>query len=73
MKITTDKIRVWMENELISSCADYDDCGELNSTLLAENCAAELDLYEGDDCTIPEEVFDMAASEEILDCFEENK
>lgn len=34
--------------------------GELNHTLLAEQVAEELDLYVGDECEIPEEVFDLA-------------
>lgn len=36
--------------------------GELNHTLLAETVANELDLYEGDDYDIPEELFEVAAS-----------
>lgn len=35
---------------------------ELNHTLLAETVANELDLYEGDNFDIPEELFEVAAS-----------
>lgn len=35
-------IRDWMRRELYVSAADYDDCGEINVTLLAENCAIDL-------------------------------
>lgn len=53
--------RKWMRNQLRLNRNDYDDCGEINSTKLAENCANELNLCEGDEATIPEYVFDIAA------------
>jgi len=50
----------WMKEELKFNAGIYLDCGEVNCTKLAENCAYELDLYVGDEYTIPEEVFDLA-------------
>ena len=51
----------WMMRELNRNFKHYDDSGEVNCTLLAENCADSLDLYEDDDdYTIPEVVFDDA-------------
>ena len=57
----------WMIRELDDDYDSYDDCGEINTTLLAENCAQDLNLYEEDDETIPEEVFEIAfeVSEEL--------
>lgn len=57
----TAKIRRWMRVELAAAPEDYEDCGEVNTTKLAEDCAEALDLA-GDDfnATIPDEVFDIA-------------
>lgn len=38
---------------------EYDDCGEVNCTKLAEDAAEHFDLY-GDDDEIPEELFEIA-------------
>ena len=53
-------IKNWMRGELAQFKNDYLNCGEINCTLLAENCADVLNLYIGDEYTIPEEVFDLA-------------
>ena len=55
-----DQARDWMRAELTYEPETYDDCNEVNCTLLAETCASELDLYEDDGETIPEWVFDLA-------------
>ena len=47
----------------------YDDCGEINCTLLAENCCDALDGYAGVDFDIPEEYYDVAV--EVTDTFED--
>lgn len=44
----------------IESCKDK-FTGEVNHTLLAEMTACDLNLYIGEDCQIPEEVFEIAA------------
>lgn len=59
--MTTEQIKVkrWMRIHL----SEYvDECGELDCTKLAEDAAQEFDLYEGDDCDIPEWVFEASAS-----------
>lgn len=53
------KIRQWMKNNS-QTCRD-NLTGEMNNTMLAEQAAEEFDLYEGDECKIPDEVFDIAA------------
>lgn len=51
----------WMKNTLRFDFESYDDCGEVNCTKLAEDCAEALNLYEDDvDFEIPEVVFDAA-------------
>jgi len=69
MNIT--KIRDWMRKELSLNFEEYNDCGEINCTLLAENCCEELDGYEGEDYDIPEEFYDLAV--EIAENFEEDE
>jgi len=55
----SDDIRKVMRR-LADECRDR-DTGEINCTKLAEETANALDLYESDDdCTIPEEVYDLA-------------
>lgn len=55
------KVKNWMTRELQNNSSDYDDCGEVNCTRLAENAAQAMDLYLDDpDFTIPSEVFDAA-------------
>jgi len=49
-----------MLKELSINSEEYDDSGEINCTLLAENMADKYDLYEGDNYDIPEYVFDCA-------------
>lgn len=52
--------RKWMRDELLM-CRDlYDDCGEINCTMLAENCADAFDIYVGPEEDIPEWVFDLS-------------
>lgn len=55
------KIKRWMKRDLSHHPQEYFDCGEVNATKLAENVAQAMELYEGDDDKIPEEVFDIAA------------
>ena len=69
MNIT--KIRDWMRKELSLNFEEYNDCGEIDCTLLAENCCEELDGYEGEDYDIPEEFYDLAV--EIAENFEEDE
>lgn len=53
------KVKRWMRINL----KDYiDECNELDCTRLAEDAANEFDLYEGDNCDIPEWVFEASAS-----------
>lgn len=52
----------WMQRKLNNERHLYDDCGEINCTKLAEDCANEFDYYEGDDYTIPEALFDLAVN-----------
>lgn len=54
------KATQWMRNALKYDLDDYNYFGEVNCTKLAENCANELDLYEDDEYTIPELLFDLA-------------
>lgn len=55
--------RKWMRGQLRHNRAEYDDCGEVNSTKLAEDCAQEFNLYGDDpDATIPMWVFDLAVT-----------
>jgi hypothetical protein len=57
------KVQTWMEKQLAYNCKEYDDCGEINYTLLAETAASEFELYENgdyDDAVIPEWVFDLS-------------
>lgn len=62
MKKHPNKIRNWMRREIRHHASIYiDEFNEINATKLAEDCANEFDLYEDDDCTIPQEVFDIAA------------
>lgn len=61
-------VRNWMIQELEFNQDDYLDCDEINCTSLAENAAQALDLYQGDDAEIPEEVFDLAV--EVAEQFE---
>ena len=56
---TQRKVRNYMRQD-IDNCVES-DTGEVNCTKLAENAAAQFNLYEDDaTCTIPEWVFDMA-------------
>lgn len=58
-----------MIEELQMNFSEYDDCGEVNCTKLAENMAEAHDLYEDNvDYEIPEHVFEQAfiASERFL-------
>lgn len=55
----------WMNAELKYRSSEYMDCGEVNCTLLAENCASALDLCD-DEGDIPEVVFVAA-----VDCADE--
>lgn len=63
-----ESAKKWMLENL--SDEKYNDCNELNSTLLAEDCADDLDMYEGDDFDIPEELFELAVSDDICAMFE---
>lgn len=61
----------WMKDELRWNARDYSDCGEINTTKLAENCADCLNLYvdeASENYDIPEEIFDLAfeVAEEFL-------
>ena len=56
--ISEDKIRKCMKR-LAEDCRDR-ITSEMNVTLLAENACQELDAYDGDDCDIPEEFFEIA-------------
>lgn len=47
-----------MLDDLFHFYHEYDDCGEINLTKLAESICHQEDLYEGDD--IPERLFDLA-------------
>lgn len=55
-----EEVKEWMEKEILYNRSDYDDCGECDCTLLAENAAQMFDLYEGDDCDIPDWIFELA-------------
>ncbi|WP_394845145.1 hypothetical protein LZC95_49985 [Pendulispora brunnea] len=67
MNIDTTAVRSVMQG-LVRDCVDW-RCLEVNYTLLAENAAAELELYEDDpDESIPEEVFELAL--EVGEAFE---
>lgn len=60
-----DKIKLMNEmvKELTYDFPIYDDCGDVNYTLLAENMADKFDLYEDNvDYVIPEWVFDIAVN-----------
>jgi hypothetical protein len=74
--IAQNKIRQWMRNELREDARYYQDsAGEWNCTLLAENCADALDLYDlsesgEENYHIPDEVFDEAVN--VTETFEKN-
>ncbi len=52
------QVRDFMES-YVEECID-EKTGEVNTTLLAEMAADELNIYEGVDYDIPEWVFDIA-------------
>jgi hypothetical protein len=58
--MTADQVKVkrWMR---IHESEYMDECNELDCTRLAEDAAQEFDLYEGDNCDIPEWVFELSA------------
>jgi hypothetical protein len=46
---------------MLYNIEDHLDCGEVNSTKLAENACQEFELYENDnDATIPEWLFELS-------------
>lgn len=55
---------IWMKRALLYDHASYDDCGEIDCTKLAENCADGLELYEDEECNISQELFDLAVDVE---------
>lgn len=59
-----DTVRRWMAQ----NAGNYCECGEVRTTTLAEDAADEFDLYEDDEYTIPECVFELAA--EVADWYE---
>jgi hypothetical protein len=70
-----DSVKAWMLRQLQCDRETYDDCGEVNCTLLGENAAQEFLLYESDGETIPELVFDWAVEVEwaLLDLIQDEK
>lgn len=52
---------VWMGVRAGSGECDDPTTGEVCATTLAEQYADEHDTYEGEDCTIPEWVFEASA------------
>lgn len=58
MYINKNKVRACMKKN-IESCRD-NRTGEINHTLLAEMTAADLNLYDGPEEEIPEQVFELA-------------
>ena len=61
MFINVDRVSTYMESQIEARYADFDpwNCGEINSTLLAEDAAREFDLY-GDKDKVPERLFEIA-------------
>lgn len=58
----TDKYLRWCRRELSMSHKDYESCGEISATGLAEACAEELEAYvDFEEFEILPEVFDAAA------------
>lgn len=57
------RVRRLMINECMVNRSLYEDCGELNTTLIAESFASEYDLYVNDsngEPQIPNQLFDWA-------------
>ena len=51
----------WMKQQLQVNPREYQDSAwEWQATKLAEDCAVQFNLHVGDNCDIPEWVFDMA-------------
>lgn len=48
--------RRWMADNI----SDYDDGAEINCTRMTEDCADELDIYEDEDYTVPEWLYELA-------------
>ena len=58
-KETIKKVKKLMMAELQSNFHEYDDCGEVDCTGLAEHICLAENLYDDED-NIPEELFDLA-------------
>lgn len=52
--------RQWM----IDNATDYDDGIDINCTLMTEQCADALDIYDDEEYTIPEWLYELAVKVE---------